>query len=100
LAARDRDVARYRETGRPSNAPDTKQQKDLAQTKAQDIPVLMMLRQNGSAAKGWRDLPFWWPVILTARSAPTVIFAASEALAPTEAPGGKDPRALSTEELA
>jgi Z1 domain len=50
LVARDRDVARYREEGRFSNAPDTKQQKELARTKAADIPVLMLLRQNGDKA--------------------------------------------------
>ena len=40
LAATDRNVARYREEGRFSNAPDTKQQKDLARTKAHEVPVL------------------------------------------------------------
>jgi hypothetical protein len=68
LVARDRDVARYREEGRFSNAPDTKQQKDLARANAEDVPVLMLLRQNGDEAKGWRGLPFWWPVIMTPRS--------------------------------
>lgn len=61
LVAKDRNVARYREEGRFSNAPDTKQQKDLARSKAEDIPVLMLLRQNGDEAKGWRGLPFGGP---------------------------------------
>ncbi len=100
VTARDRDVARYREEGRFSNAPDTKQQKDAASARASDIPVLMLLRQNGSEAKGWRGLPFWWPVILTSRSTATVVFANREAVSPTEAPGNKDPRPLSTEEVA
>lgn len=100
LAARDRNVARYREEGRFSNAPDTKQQKDLARAKAQDVPVLMLLRQNGEEAKGWRGLPFWWPVIVTPRSAPTAIFATEEAVAPT-APTSTGPmRSLATEQLA
>lgn len=100
LAARGRDVARYREEGRFSNAPDTKQQKDSARAKAEDIPVLMLLRQNGDEAKGWRGLPFWWPVILTSRSAATVIFATGEAIYPTEAIADRDPRSLSTEVIA
>src|SRR5947207_3045050 len=100
LVAKDRNVARYREEGRFSNAPDTKQQKDLARAKAEDIPVLMLLRQNGDEAKGWRGLPFWWPVILTSRSSATVIFATREAVSPTEPAGEKDPRALSTDEVA
>lgn len=99
LVAKDRDVTRYREEGRFSNAPDTKQQKDLARTKAADIPVLMLLRQNGDEAKGWRGLPFWWPVIMTPRSGVTAIFATSEAVPPT-APTSSGPiRSLATEEL-
>jgi hypothetical protein len=100
LAAKDRNVARYREEGRFSNAPDTKQQKDLARTKAEDIPVLMMLRQNGDEAKGWRGLPFWWPVIMTPRSGVTAIFATDEPV-PQTAPTSTGPtRSLSTEEIA
>src|SRR5207237_4864333 len=82
LAARDRNVARYREEGRFSNAPDTKQQKDLARVKADEIPVLMLLRQNGDEEKGWRGLPFWWPVMLTSESAPPVIYATNDAVPP------------------
>lgn len=99
LVARDRNVARYREEGRFSNAPDTKQQKDLAKTKADDIPVLMLLRQNGDEAKGWRGLPFWWPVIMTPRSGVTAIFATDEPVAPTAPTSTGPTRALPTEEL-
>ena len=76
LGARDRRVARYREQGRFSNAPDTKQQADEAQAKATDVPVLMMLRQEGSESQGWRGLPFWWPVVVTPSQAITSIFTA------------------------
>ncbi len=100
LAAKDRDVARYREEGRFSNAPDTKQQKDLARNKAQEIPVLMLLRQNGDKAKGWRDLPFWWPVIVTPVSGVTSVFAMKESKSPTAATRAGAPRALPTEQLA
>ena len=96
LTATERNVARYREEGRFSNAPDTKQQKDLARKHAEDAPVLMLLRQNGEEAKGWRGLPFWWPVILTPRGSATVIFATKEALLASTRNEG---RALSTEEL-
>ena len=100
LVAKDRNVARYREEGRFSNAPDTKQQKDLARTKAEDIPVLMLLRQNGEEAKGWRGFPFWWPVIVTPRSAVTAIFATDEPVAPTAPTATGPTRSLSTEESA
>ena len=100
MTACDRNVARYREEGRFSNAPDTKQQKELAWTKALDAPVLMLLRQNGDEAKGWRGLPFWWPVIVTPRSGATAIFASAEAAPPsaTLARAGQT-RSLATEEL-
>ena len=94
------DVARYREEGRFSNAPDTKQQKDLARTNATDIPVLMLLRQNGDEAKVWRGLPFWWPVILTPRSGVTAVFATDEAVSPTAPTSGGPTRSLATEEIA
>lgn len=100
LAAKDRKVARYREEGRFSNAPDTKQQKDLARAKAEDAPVLMLLRQNGEEAKGWRGLPFWWPVIVTPRSAVTAIFAMDEAVPSTAPTTTGATRSLSTEEVA
>lgn len=100
LVAKDRNVARYREEGRFSNAPDTKQQKDLARVKAEDIPVLMLLRQNGDEAKGWRGLPFWWPVIMTPRSGITAIFATDEAVPPTAPTATGPTRSLSTEEVA
>ena len=38
----------------------------------------MLLRQGGEADRGWRGLPFWWPIIVTPRSAVTAIFATAE----------------------
>jgi hypothetical protein len=100
LVARDRNVARYREEGRFSNAPDTKQQKDSARAKAEDVPVLMLLRQNGDEAKGWRGLPFWWPVIMTPRTGVTAIFATDQAVPATAPAMTAAERSLSTEEIA
>lgn len=100
LVARDRNVARYREEGRFSNAPDTKQQKDSARIKAEDLPVLMLLRQNGDEAKGWRGLPFWWPVIMTPRTGVTAIFATDHAVPATAPATTAAERSLSTEEIA
>ena len=78
LTATDRNTPRYFSQGRFSNNPDTKQQADILAPKVDDIPALMLLRQNGEEAKGWRGLPFWWPVIVTPRSAVTSIFASDE----------------------
>lgn len=83
IAAADRDVARFRKSGRFSNAPDTKQQAEFAEQNAANIPVLMLLRQNGSVDKDWRGLPFWWPVVVVPQDAVTSVFAAD---APAEEP--------------
>ena len=77
LAVTDRNVSRYREEGRFSNGPDTKQQADVLGAKTSDIPALMLFRQNGEESKHWRGLPFWWPVIVTPSTAVTSIFTAS-----------------------
>src|SRR5258708_40027268 len=53
------------------------QQRELI-ARAKIIPTLMLFRQNGEEAKGWRDLGFWWPVIVTPRGAVTSIFASTE----------------------
>lgn len=76
IAASDRNVVRVREEGRFSNAPDTKQQENRARGKAHTVPVLMLLRQKGSEEKGWRGLPFRWPIIAVPRDAVTSVFAA------------------------
>jgi hypothetical protein len=78
LTATDRNMPRYRTEGRFSDNPDTKQQADILSSKVNDIPALMLLRQNGQIGRGWRDLAFWWPVIVTPKSAVTSIFANDE----------------------
>ena len=78
LTATGRNIARYRAEGRFSDNPDTKQQADLLGAKVNDVPALMLLRQNGEESDGWRGLPFWWPVIVTPKSAVTSIFANDE----------------------
>jgi hypothetical protein len=78
LTATDRNTPRYFSHGRFSNNPDTKQQADILVPKVDDIPALMLLRQNGEETQGWRGLPFWWPVIMTPKSAVTSIFANDE----------------------
>lgn len=93
ITASDRDVVRVREGGRFSNAPDTKQQENLAREKAKTVPVLMLLRQKGSEDKGWRGLPFWWPVIVVPRDAVTSVFAAE---APEEDQDSRPPFAAAS----
>lgn len=77
LAATDRDIARIRQGGRFSNAPHTKQQEVIVQQLGDRLPILILLRQNGDATKGWRDAPFWWPVLFPPLKSAPAIFAAS-----------------------
>jgi hypothetical protein len=95
ITAVDRDVARRRDEGRFSNAPDTKQQAEDAEKRARSMPALMLLRQRGGADKGWRDLAFWWPVIVVPQDAVTSVYAneiaADEPFADTAVSGAPPP---------
>jgi len=76
MSETNRNVKRTREAAkRFSNAPDTKQQADIARRLAVTSPFLLMLRQNGLEGDGWRGLPFWWPVIIAPTEAETTVFA-------------------------
>lgn len=71
----DRDVSRVRPSGRFQNAPDTKQEQDVADGLDSSTPLLMLLKEKGSKAQGWNDSSFWWPVLQAPRNTKTVIFA-------------------------
>lgn len=77
LSATDRSIVRQREGGRFSNAPDTKQQVTIVQNKAQNIPALVLLRQNGEKENGWGGYPFWWPVLFAPMKSHPSVFAAN-----------------------
>lgn len=80
----NRNLNRIRENGGWSDAPDdgrsdTKPSRD----KAQDVPVMMFLRQNGNKCIdpatgdniGWNNAPFYWPVLMTQKNIDPVMFA-------------------------
>jgi hypothetical protein len=69
-----RRLSRTRDSGRFTDSPDTKQQRDAAALTA-EAPVLMLLKQEGIKEQGWTGLPFWWPVIVPPIDATTTIFA-------------------------
>jgi hypothetical protein len=59
-----------------SDAPDTtRTEGTVAQQVAIDNPMLMLIRQEGREKQGWRDTPFYWPVIVAQRNIRTSIFA-------------------------
>lgn len=59
-----------------SDAPDTtRTEGDVARRVALEVPVLMLIRQNGQEEQKWRGTPFYWPVIMAQRNIRTSIFA-------------------------
>jgi len=72
-----RTMSRQRSSGRYSDAPLSYQERTAFRSLPGSLPILALLHQEGRADDGWRDAPFWWPVIVApARSAPS-IFATS-----------------------
>jgi hypothetical protein len=70
---RERKLKRERESGRLADNPDTKQHREVVAQFGQTIPVLMILRQEGTKEQGWGGYPFWWPVLFApARTRPLV----------------------------
>jgi hypothetical protein len=58
------------------NEPDTtRTDVTPARAAAVDLPVLLLIRQEGAAAQGWSDAPFWWPVIVTPSNMRPTLFA-------------------------
>ncbi len=76
LVRRGRKVSRRKQDGSFFDAPDTSQTEGvIARAQAIDIPMLMLFRQDGEAAQGWRDCPFWWPVLFAPKNTKPVVFA-------------------------
>jgi hypothetical protein len=79
LVRRGRNVSRTVTPGSHavySDAPDTtRTEGDVARAVAIDMPMLMLIRQNGNEQQGWRGTPFYWPVIWAHRNLKTAIFA-------------------------
>lgn len=76
----NRNMSRIRASSQKyEDAPDTPRGKNselkIARQLAQDTPALILLRENGSEEQGWRNSPFWWPVLVTPAETPPVVFA-------------------------
>lgn len=80
IIRKNRNISRVRKSsGRYEDAPDTPKGEHselrVARELAENIPALIILRQEGNEEKGWRGCPFWWPVLVTPSTTPPVIFA-------------------------
>ncbi|MBO0733425.1 MAG: hypothetical protein J2P49_03750, partial [Methylocapsa sp.] len=76
LALTDRKTGRIRPSGRFQNAPDTKQQRDVAEAFARTMPILFLFRNTGAKDNGWGGHPFWWPVLFAPQTAAPVVYSA------------------------
>lgn len=75
LIRTNRNLSR-KKTGGYSDAPDTpKTERVVAEKVATDLPILMLIRENGLVGRGWMDSPFWWPVLMMPKNTPVTIFA-------------------------
>lgn len=75
LAKRDRHISRIRQSGRYQNAPDTKQERDIIESRRPRTAVLLLIRENGRVEDGWRGHAFWWPVLVSPYTTETAVFA-------------------------
>jgi hypothetical protein len=59
-----------------TNAPDDRRTDiPIARGVAIETPCLILLKQNGLFASGWRDAEFWWPILFTPANTRTAVFA-------------------------
>ncbi len=69
----NRNASRIRKNGKFIDAPDDGRT-DRPQEYAQDRPVLMLFRENGTEEQGWRNAPFYWPLLFTPETTREGIF--------------------------
>ena len=71
----NRELSRYRKNGGFMDAPaDGRTDLAPARAKAIDVPLLMFIRENGAEAKGWRDAPFYWPLLMVQQNVRSAIY--------------------------
>jgi len=73
----DRNASRYKNQGASfGDAPeDGRTDSPICRSLANNGPVLMLLKQNGvSDPEGWRDAPFYWPVLILPANMPNYIY--------------------------
>lgn len=79
-AAKNRNAARMASASSHATyieTPDSeKTEGQLAKNHAIHHPILYLLRQDGTAVKGWRDCPFYWPVVRAQANTPMAIYTA------------------------
>ncbi|UBH22752.1 Z1 domain-containing protein [Macrococcus armenti] len=71
----NRNISRLRSDGRFADRPDTGHDElQTAYKLGKTHPSVILLRQNGHSDSGWKDAPFYWPVIVAQSNMQTTIF--------------------------
>lgn len=75
----NRNMSRIRQNGGFVDAPDDGRT-DLApaRAKAVDKPLVMFIQENGLQIDGWRDAPFYWPVLVLQQNLNTAFYTSSQ----------------------
>lgn len=68
-----RNSSRLRENGKFRDAPDDGRTDKPAEI-AIDRPALLLFREKGSQSQGWRNAPFYWPLLFTPENTKDGIF--------------------------
>ena len=75
----NREASRFKNSGNSfGDAPDdgktdSKKSKELAKLG----PVLMLLKQKGNLTNGWKNAPFYWPVLIMPENMPNYVYCES-----------------------
>lgn len=79
LQRTNRNLSRIRKDGGFVDAPDDGRT-DLApaRVKAVDKPIIMFIKENGLKTNGWRDAPFYWPVLILQHNLNTAFYTTSQ----------------------
>lgn len=72
--AENRNAVRIKLDGGFNDPYDGKEELPIVREMAENMPVLMLLRENGSSEKGWKNTPFYWPVLVLQRNLEDVVF--------------------------
>ncbi len=75
----NRNMSRIRKNGGFIDAPDDGRT-DLAPARAKstNMPIVMFIKENGKTADGWRDAPFYWPVLVLQQNIKDAIYTSSQ----------------------
>ena len=75
LRREGRELSRIRDNGAFGDAPDDGRT-DLApaRAKAIDRPLLMLIKEKGEKTNGWRDSPFYWPVLVVQKNVRSAVY--------------------------